>query len=238
MIMEASVSKERKQAFILNQSNLKKIWDLLEERIGPVSAEISCADGIHREFSNWKQFTLFDNPRQKKIISLSMNARADNWSKSVHLRFSKSSWENIELRIKGTEQVVSRLNDDINDIVDGIRPWYSKLARIDFGYVIAFLYGSIFMCIGRKFLNETKETDKGPSSEKLFLWFVFFVCGFAIVFCLSWLLNKLKTRVFPIATFALGQGEQRYHLDEKIRWTIVIGFIVSLIASLVVSLFI
>jgi hypothetical protein len=234
--MEASVFNERKHAFVLKQSGLKKIWDLFEARIGSVSVETGCADGIDRKFSDWKQLTAFDNPPQKQIVSLSIDARADNWSKSANLRFSKSSWRSIELRLQGTEQVVSRLYNDINDILDGVRPWYSMFARIDFFYIIGFICWFAFMVFMVSLPNKPTNAWEGLPIEKAILAVIIFICVFLVPAIFIWLLNKLRVRFFPCATFALGQGEQRYHLDEKIRWSIVIGFVVSLVASLIASL--
>ena len=49
-------------------------------------------------------------------------------------------------------------------------------------------------------------------------------------------LNKLKSKIFPSSTFALGQGKARHNHLENIRWGVIIAFIVGVAASLVVAL--
>ena len=233
--MEASVSKERKHAFILKQSDLKKMCDLFEERIGSVSIEINCADGIDRKFSNWEQLAAFDNPPKKQIEYLSLNTRSDDYKKSAYLHFSKSSWQSISFRAQGAEQMVSKLYEDINDILDGLQPWYSKLARLEFFYIIGFVFGFAYMIFMFSLPNKPTDAGKGLPIEKALLGVIIFICIFLVPPFFIWLLNKLRARFFPLATFALGQGEHRYYIDEKIRWTIVIGFVVSLTASIVAT---
>jgi hypothetical protein len=43
--------------------------------------------------------------------------------------------------------------------------------------------------------------------------------------------------LFPIGAFVLGAGRSRYDVLEKIRWTVVVGFVVSVVASFAVAWF-
>lgn len=52
----------------------------------------------------------------------------------------------------------------------------------------------------------------------------------------TWGLNRLRDLYFPVATFAIGQGARRHQLRETIRWVVVVGFLVSLAASVFVGL--
>ena len=52
---------------------------------------------------------------------------------------------------------------------------------------------------------------------------------------LIWGLNRLRRRFFPNAVYAIGRGVERYELDERIRWVVIVGFVISVLASLLVA---
>jgi hypothetical protein len=59
--------------------------------------------------------------------------------------------------------------------------------------------------------------------------------GFAGVGGLIWVLNRVRARFFPATVFAIGQGKGRYELDDKVRWVVIVGVFVSVVASLFVA---
>jgi hypothetical protein len=142
--VDAKINTERKHAFVVRLADLKKLWDLLQSRIGVVTISAKCGDEIERKFENLKQLKDFENSPQKTIVHLSLNSRSDDWKKSAEIKFSNSSNRVIDIRLSGSEQGVSRLYDDVSDILDGTRPWYSRLSKVDFFYVIGFVYWFAF----------------------------------------------------------------------------------------------
>ena len=138
--MEASINKERKHAFIVRKDEVKKIWDLLQSRVGPVTIQVNCSDGISRTFKSLQEFKGFENPPQKKIVRMSFNARSDDWKKTAEIEFSKGDYRVIDIRLNASEQVLSRLYDEVCDILDGMRAWYSILSRLDFGYLLIAVF--------------------------------------------------------------------------------------------------
>jgi len=233
--VDAKLNTERNHAFVVRLADLKKLWDLLQSRIGAVTISAKCGDKIERTFDNYKQLKGFENSPQKRVVHLSLNSRSDDWKKTAQIDFSDSPYRVIDIRLSGSEQLISRLHDDIIDILDGTRPWYSRLSKIDFFYVISFLVWPAF-AIANILQPENSNPPKVELTIELTLIIVAVVTvASALIIMLAWLLNKFRARFFPIATFAIGQGEERYRTDDKIRWTILIGFLVSLSASLVVA---
>jgi hypothetical protein len=47
-------------------------------------------------------------------------------------------------------------------------------------------------------------------------------------------ISKLQDRFFPMGAFCIGQGIDRQAIDEKVRWVVLVGFLVSVFSSLVV----
>lgn len=214
---------------------LKKIWDLFQSRIGKTTIRTKCADAMVREFSSWNQFSSFDNPPQKKISQLIISSRSEDMKKSASIDFSDWSWRSIGININGNEQVVSRLYDEVADILESTRPWYSRITKFNFFYAISFpvLFSIIVMLLYN--LDKTKGVEQSVNIGRAILITAVSISIFTILALIIWGLNKLRSKYFPFAYFALGQGEERYKVDEKIRWCILVGFVVSFTASIFVA---
>ena len=129
-----------------------------------------------------------------------------------------------------------KLADEIGEMIDGLKPWYWRFSRIDF-----FLVGLITIWLADAILN-TYAAGQGTTSVKATVSFVkaFSITGivlaaFGLVGLTFWGLHRLRSRYFPLAIFKIGQETRRFETDEKVRWTIMIGFAVSVVASVVVS---
>ena len=227
--MDAKVNKSETRTFVINKEHIKNIWELLQSRIGSTTITIVCADDIEREYDTWKKFTLFDNSKSKQIKELAIHAQSEDYAKQASINFSSSISSQVYMRIKASEQVVVRLNSDIKDILDNTNPWYAKFVKIDFFYIIMFAFGVGIMNF---YIShpEVNTNNKSEGNDALAILILLFIISAVIV--VSLLLNKLRSRYFPTSVFAIGKGMDRYQFDEKIRWTVIMGFIISVIASL------
>jgi len=228
--MKANVNKDRNHAYVLKIENIKAIWSLLQERIGKTTIIVKCKDDIEREFDDLKTFQIFENSKNKAIKHLIIRSICIDSSKFANIEFSDSLWRTVNIHIEASENVVRRLNDDINDIIDGIKPWYSKVAKIDFIPVLLGILAILLMSYG-KTLPETSKSIL--TFQEAFFSFSIVIIFFLLIIFIIYLINILKKRYFPVAYFAIGQGLNRFDLDEKVRWGVIVAFIVSVSASIV-----
>lgn len=233
--MSANVRTERKYAFVLKQEQVKRIWESFQSRIGSPAIIIECSDEVRREHDNWKSFSNYENPPNKSIKRLIIKARSDDYSKRAEVEFSDSTYRVIDISIDASETVVTNLYDDISDILDGTKPWYSRLTKIDFFYVIGFVFWAGYMFL--TFYTGEPEEKTALTVKQAVTATIVVVLLFAGLATLIWGLNKLRHRIFPLAYFAIGQGLQRYELDEKIRWGVIVAFAISISSSTVFALF-
>jgi len=227
--MKAEVKKSETRTFVIEEKHIKDIWELLQSRIGPPEITILCTDDIERRYDTWKNFILFDNSKSKEIKEIAINAESKDHSKQASINFSSSISSQVYMRIKASEQVVVRLNSDIEDILDNVKPWYSKFVKIDFFYIImfAFAFGTMYFYITHPNVETNNKSDGNEALAVLVLLSIM-----ATVVVVSILLNKLRSRYFPTSVFAIAKGLDRYKFDEKIRWTVIVGFVISVVASL------
>jgi len=241
--MNVHYSKELSHAFVVGPSDLKKIVELLQKRIGKVEISTGCVDDLSREFKTLKELLAYENPKLKEIRSVYLRARSDDYSKSTTIIFRKSTRfsSGISIDANGREDVVSRLKEEILDIIGGMRPWYSVMHRVNFFYVFFISWLILFTIRILSYISALALKFKWvPVSEELTSlaalprgWLLILTI---LLLVLGFFSNKLRDFSFPPIVFAIGQGELRYKRKEQFQWVVIVGFGVSLAASLVVPI--
>lgn len=243
--MSVNYSEELSQAFVVGPNELKKLVGLLEKRIGKVSFSAECIDKIQREFTTVKDLIDYENSKSKRICRIYLSARSEDYSKSATIAFRDSSSFSggVSLSITANEDVVLQLKDKMLDIVVGTRPWYNLLAHSDLATPTGFVFYLLFCVvvivlntfIAFKFglISDSKEGMELGDQLMSFIWLtfiIFFILYFAFF-------SKLLKRLFPLGIFAIGQGKSQYETLERIQWCVVIAFMVSLAAGVVLLIF-
>jgi hypothetical protein len=135
----------------------------------------------------------------------------------------------VDYEIAGDEREVFYLTSAINESVLAVRTWYSKLAHTEAGWLGIILvplasFGFIII-------------DYDARMFGMPLWLVLAVSLVGLL-VLLFLLAKLKSWLFPIAVFAIGEGRKH---NERLRFwrttigvAVILGFIVSIVSGLLV----
>jgi len=232
--MHATASIRHRYAYILRPSHVQRIWGVLSEQIGTVSATASCSDHIERQFTSLDDLLGFENSRTRAIRSLYIRAASRESDSAAGVTIEADSWSTLSLRVEGEESLVQRIRDGISEVFDGMRAWYSAIARLDFFYVVFGFVGIAYMVLRSMVGGDTPSPAMKLSQA---VWLTLGLLGFiAALSFLVWFLNRIRQRFFPIATIALGQGIERYDFDDKVRWVVLVGFVVSVFASIVATL--
>ena len=242
--MNVNYSEELSQAFVVGPDELKKLVELLQNRIGKVSISADCIDKIQREFTTVKDLIDYENPKSKRICRIYLSAR-EGFEKSATIAFRDSSSFSggVSLSITAREDVVLRLKDKMLDIVAGTRPWYNLLAHSDLatptGFVFYFLFLlvvivlSTFIAFKFGLISDSKE---GMEFEDQLRSFILLTCIiFPIVYFTFF--SKLLKWLFPSGVFTIGQGESQFETLKRVQWGVVISFAVSFAAGCLLLIF-
>ncbi len=236
--MNTSKDTSLRQAFVLTERDVSKLYDALTEFSPDITIEIKCADGLNRKMSNLDDLLKFENPLTREIRELVLVGRTDRYDRSARIRFMNEDYSNIWLSLEGPEDAVVKFNSFLEDLIPNLKPWYSRIARLDFiftGLILllaAFLGLLIFAATGLIANAKSSEPDLKTTAIGWLL-----MAGILIVlFAGGWLLNRWRKIVFPVAVFALGQGQKRHAEKEWLRSTVIVGFLVSLAAGIVLLL--
>lgn len=238
--MDVRYSDHLEHALVISPSDFKKLVELLQRRVGKVNIRVDCVDSIEREFKTAKDLIAYENPKSKRIQRIYLTARSDDYSKSATIVFRDSSYvgTGISIDITGREDVASRLKEKVLDVLSGMRPWYSWIARVDLVKTFAIVFIIPFIILPIFILFEWIPVSDSPPSNSANVK----GSAISILFLLStllcfWGLHQLRGFLFPKIVFAIGQGESRFKLLEKTRWVVVIGFGVSFAAGLLLLIF-
>ena len=233
--MDVHYSKELPQAFVIDSSELEEVVALFEEHIGKVHIHVECSDDFSRDFETLKELIAYRNPKSKEIQHIYLTAYSDDDKKSATIVFVGSSWSGILIRFKGPEDTVSRLKEETLDIIAGMRPWYDIVYNSKVSTTISFIFGMISML----WILSALGYKIGEIGLINFLRDVMPIQLIAsIIFVVSWwfLLKKPFAYLFPQSVFVIGQGKSRFEHQQRVRWCVIIGFFVSLAATLVGSI--
>lgn len=141
------------------------------------------------------------------------------------------------ISIIGHEDVVLRLKEEVLDRLSGMRPWYSWIASIKrrTKLTIVFSIPWLIFLIAIYFEWIPVSDSAVPDSVKKKIYIFTVLSGFLFILGI-WALEYFHRFLFPNVVFTIGQEEARFRLLEKVRWSVVITFGVSLAASLVVPI--
>ena len=243
--MKGRYSEELLHAFVVRPDELKKLVELLQKRIGKVDISADCVDKIEREFNTVKELIAYENSKSKRIRRIHLSARSDNYSKSATIVFRDSFFVGVSINVSGREDVVSRLKEEMLDIIAGMRPWYDAMSHINFVIVISIVLWILMtfwlipfvVDVVMKFRGIPMSDYKGKDiSFSVYLRQVMPISTLlALIFVSTYMLyfKRLHKFLFPRAFFMIGQGKSRFEHQQRVRWCVIIGFFVSLAAGLV-----
>ena len=225
-----------KSAFVLRPDAVRRVWTILESTIGLVSATARCADNARREFESLSQLLAFNNARAKEILSLQFSARSKDFGRHGDVTF-EGRFESTPIAVTLSAQEdgeILQACEELRDAIDGTRAWYSRISRVDVGIGFIASLGFLWL-VARIALGDPPGPRRGVELGQAVLMAAQ-VLGFvgALGF-IGWVLWRLHARYFPRAFFALGQGAERYQVDDKLRWVVIGGLVVSVFGSLVVA---
>ena len=137
----------------------------------------------------------------------------------------------LDASIEGPAEFVNQLRPALESQLSGLRVWYGRVTGIDFHLASIFLLILLALTMYLAFLFGFIESSNEPpiTSRRAQVIVVTTIAGISV---LPWGLSKIRDRLFPRATFAIGQGKRRHENLEKVRWGVIIAFGVSLAAGL------
>jgi hypothetical protein len=236
--LDAHYTTDLQYAFVASPDALKKLATLLNNRVGNLTIRADCADDASREFTSIRELLAYENAKPKEIRRIHFSARSDDFTKRASIDLFGSQWRGISVDYHARDDVISRLRTDTLDIIEGMRPWYSPVHRVDFvslGFFAYFVlwFGLLALIAMNIFPESDSNPQSSPRSRAIAQLIIFGSIG--LLFVSGIMLNRFRDSVFPRAVFMIGQGHSRFKQLEKFQWGGVIAFVASLVAGVVIA---
>ena len=203
-----------------------------------------CAGNISRPFETIDDLIAYQNSKPKEILCIYLTARSEDYSESVRIRFGNYFRAKISINLTVGENALFNLKENILDVIAGMQPWYAIMHRINLTY--AFWSGYLILMLiwflsfvshlalnfkwGTVSDSDKEITSLAALSRNTLLAFALLFWGLGMFF------NKLRDFFFPPIVFTIGHGKSRFKNKERLQWVVIIGFVVSLAAGLVVPI--
>lgn len=233
--MHASTTERENQCFLLGAPEIQKLWVLLEEHVAPPIITAKCQDGVTRYFKEINEFTKFDNVQSHCLRNIEI--KASNKGKSAIITFDERRRPTFQIRLEGPEDTIIYVLTQLERMKEGYRPWYSSVASFNFGdfiiWAVRLIVFGLIVCFFTLLLI-TETEDFWSIIVTIFKKLIISILGAtSIVFIIYGLFDHLRRKIFPLGVFTIGAGQNRHETMEKVRWSVVIGLLVSLAAGIV-----
>ncbi|WP_131828063.1 hypothetical protein [Salinivibrio kushneri] len=200
-----------------------------------MTAIVQFSDKVEREVDAIEGLIGFENSRKRSILSIELKSHSDDRNNIANIEFDSSEYRTITVKASGNDEFVTRISDEFSEFICGLKPWYSSISRLD---VFWLVYAPVVLALMvTDMMHVSNSEDVALTFKQSATAIGILALIVAALYFFHKLLNKWKNYLFPIASFAIGQGTKRYETQDKFRFTVVIGFFVSIAASLFMGLF-
>jgi len=241
MPSETSKSKAFKIAYFLDPKGFERIVKILNDVSKDLEISIGCNDGSSIKFSSPNELLEFTNSESRCIQTVTL---ATPWGKKPHIyvRFRSTKYSSpVEYEISGDDKTVFYYSGKLDECVSTFRLWYTPIAFLDFtnlllGFAFAAFIGIVLWAFFSLLRSDLSQSMKEEITQRdifiqLGLWL-----AYGSLFVIEAAANLFRNRLFPIANFSISDGLNRFNSLEFWRRTLGVGFILSIIASLVATL--
>lgn len=128
----------------------------------PVSATVSCEDGIERKFQSLDDLLAYENPARAAVRTFEIYGRTREPDRSITITLGRRAGGRTALSISGEEQEVTVTKTRILDTFSGMRAWYSPAATIDL-YIFWSVIFATLMLVLQFMAPSTVSTRPGHS---------------------------------------------------------------------------
>jgi hypothetical protein len=227
--MDASRKGQLGAAFVMHDSDVEALHKLLKDFGEEVVYTITCKDGISLKFVDVEKLVAFENPRNNRIVKFAAWVVNREPPRHAYMLLDSHWTQNVYLDIEGSEHMTKKLNEGLSTWLDGMRPWYWWLARGN-----PFTFSIVILLLCSSFFFTGWWCHRLGSALRPFSFGPILISGL-VTGGSFWLLAMGLLRGFPAGVFATGQGKRRHEVHDRLRWLAIIGFPISIIASVIAA---
>jgi hypothetical protein len=237
MQTEASKTRSLDIAFLVDADNMRQLQDVLRKVGDSFEYQVRFSDGHALQYHDIEEVLKQPNSRARSIVSIIAGATGrskqsayvvlkDQPSQSgSNFGANTSSSPSVEYTLTGTQKDVIYIGDKLDEWTEGIRQGYS----IFYSGVFQLLFTAAVIAFPIALWVYASPHLFLPAFLKAHDW-----VGLAFMASL-WTGEYWLFKLFPRATFAIGQGARRHQFFTYLRTGVLGAFVLSLVASLLAN---
>ena len=207
------------ESFVLDEKRVISIVRVLQDYAGEPSISATCADDATRSFENVEELFEYENPLNRRIISIDMDSygAGSKENKSANIKFgTRYRAPTIYIRVSGPEEKASIAIRKLDEVAAGSRPWHSRLSKGDmppFGVMGSVIFGTlVWFSLWPLLFSYTLALPTGIALSLLML-------ALSLAFSVVLGVRHVTRILFPPAIFLIGQENARHatmHWQQKL----------------------
>ncbi len=239
-------------AYMVDEDSLRRLDRLLNEEVLSEAEPSPTYEDAPREFtyqvyfsdgSNLRTYSLDEvvdlpNSRDRRITSIAVSEPFWLHDLRVHISFRQySSIAAVEYEVAGEASKALHLADRLDQHLSAVRQWYTPLIRVNEFKVLSilmFLFALAYLAFFVYAMNTEGITTIPPAIA------TFSFLGPVAIMVIGAVFLWLRRKLFPVATFAIGQGVARNknlnYWRNVLGIVVVLGLILNVVAGLLVAL--
>jgi hypothetical protein len=233
--MKVTKNKDTRLGFVVDSSALEELGRILDSANNEKEISVYLADGTSYEYNNIKDVLNLPNSKNRPIKKISFKTRFQEGMWALITLHGDTPFDTISYYLTGDEDKdVLYLADTIDEWICSIKPWYSQIATVNsFSFVSIWILAvysvMLIMWVELATLKDFLERGMMPVPTP---------SGTVILVVIVILAYTIRSKMFPVSTFAIGNGLQRHNRIEtwrKVFRAVILAIIVGVIVTLIVS---
>lgn len=242
MKLKVDKSESYDWSIVVDEKELRRLDEIIKDAFRgsqetTLKYNIKCSDGSLIETDDINEVVSEENPKNRQIEYIRVYAGNSEFSKKLSISLGgKYSFEKkFYYSISGdTRDWVYITASKIEERIKNLKTWYSIIPKID-PFLIGFIALIIFFIYAD--LQPKKEITKSYTIFEVIKAIFIVLTAIGILYIAYKLIAKGYHYLFHSVVFRIGDGIKRHDEVVKLRgqifWVVIVSFLVSLIAGLI-----
>lgn len=223
-----------RSAFVVGLDELQRADQILASA-GPRRYSVALKDGRELTAPSLEALTRITNLKARHIRRIEMSTPWREILRANLILRRDRKLASLEYDLVGEERSVVHVAQELDGWMSSVRPWYSKLATVDWVVLLLGTWMTVLVGIalvvlvlasmGRLELSAVPSFDDAIAAA---MWTIPLLFGT--------LVNFFRNGLFPIGTYVIFDGVKRHRYTIKARKFLGGGFVVSMIVSMIATL--
>ena len=221
-------------AFVVGLDELKRV-DAILASAGPRRYSVALKNGRELTAQSLEALTRITDLKARHIRRIELTTPWREILRASLILRRDRKLASLEYDLVGEERSVVHVARELDGWMSSVRPWYSRLATVDWVVLLLGTWLTVLVAIALVVLGLASmgrlELSPVPSFDDALA-----AAMWTIPLLLGTMVNFFRNGLFPIGTYLIFDGRRRHRYAIQARQLLGGGFVVSMIVSMIATL--